>query len=210
MTPFIAEEFLSEYGALIEKAQLALTMVSLILALMQCYFGYRFLKFWISVVGFILGFAAGLAAAIHFLPDRPWYIWAIAAAAGILLAVLSYKVYLAGVFVFTGLLAAGAVGALMELPKIAGFFGAHFSADVIRIVTVVLAVIAFVAVGILGVKFSKPFIIVITSLTGAFFATRTLTGMVDLISKNELYQALALVLFAASGVLLQHLMNLKT
>ena len=184
-----------ELAVVTERIRPILLLASLVLALMQCYFGYKLLKFWITLAGFVTGFGLGLWAGFRFLPEKEWYLYLIALGAGILLGFLAFKLYLAGVFLFCGLLLAGAV--LMVLEKFA-------LPDIVQIAA---ALAAFAVGGILGVKFEKPLIIVITAVSGAVSATRVLMRLVPLLTENEGYALLAGMAIGGSGILLQFLMN---
>ena len=207
--PNLAQELLSlvDENAL-AKIQMILLLVSLVLALMQCYFGYRFLRFWIGVLGFFLGAVIGIAVSLRFFEIRTWYPWAIGLAAGALLSFLAYKLYLAGVFIFSGFTAASAVYAVTELPRVSEFLESLKGETVHRIIVIVLCVLAFVLVGILSVRFAKPFIIIVTSLSGALLASRTLVQLIPSMEEHPTYQLIAAAALGVSGVLLQHLMNL--
>lgn len=190
------------------KIQMILLLISLVLSLMQCYFGYRFLKFWIAVLGFILGAVAGVAVSVGFFGIDTWYPWAIGLAAGALLSFLAYKLYLAGVFVFSGFTASSAVYAVTELPAVRTFLEGLNGETTQRIIVIALCVIAFVVTGILSVKFAKPFIIVVTSLSGCLLASRTLVQLIPSMETHPEYQMIAAAALGVSGILLQHLMNL--
>ena len=190
------------------KVQMVLLLISLVLSLMQCYFGYRFLKFWIAVLGFILGAVAGVAVSVGFFGIDTWYPWAIGLAAGALLSFLAYKLYLAGVFVFSGFTASSAVYAVTELPAVRTFLEGLNGETTQRIIVIALCVIAFVVTGILSVKFAKPFIIVVTSLSGCLLASRTLVQLIPSMEMHPEYQMIAAAALGVSGILLQHLMIL--
>ncbi|MBE5996805.1 MAG: TMEM198/TM7SF3 family protein [Lachnospiraceae bacterium] len=190
------------------KIQMILLLLSLVLALMQCYFGYRFLKFWIGVLGFFLGTAVGFAVSLRFFEVRTWYPWAIGLTAGALLSLLAYKLYLAGVFVFSGFTAASAVYAVTELPAVNSFLANLKGETLHNIIVIAVCLIAFIVVGILSVKYAKPFIIIVTSLSGALLASRTLVRLIPSMEEKPVWQLAAAAALGASGVLLQHLMNL--
>ncbi len=170
-------------------------MVSLILALLQCYFGFRFIKFWITAAGVLLGAAIGLAVVYQFFPDREWYTYLIIAGAAILFGFLSYKLYVIGVFLFCGIIAAAAVYALLS----------EFQIE--QTILLVSCGLAFLVAGALGVRFQKPLIIVITAVSGAMTATRILSEIIPLFQENQGYRYILLGAFAVTGILMQFLMN---
>ena len=201
------EELLSLMGPeTIEKIRMLLALASLVLALMECYFGYKFLRFWIGVAGMILGCVLGITVALRFFEYNTWYPWVIMFICGVIFALLSYSIYKVGVFIFCGLIAASAIYAVMQLPVIAGrLTGVGDLAA--QIITFAPCLIAFILFGILAVKYSKPIIIVITAVAGAMLAVRTLSGLLPNLAASSLYQLVATAAFGISGIVLQHLMN---
>ena len=171
-----------------------LLTVSLIAGLFQCFFGYRFVKFWITLIGFILGFAAGLGVSSLFIESRVIR-YAVCVAAGMLIGFLSFKLYKAGVFIFIGL-----IGALICA-------AALYSSELPYYIILPVCLIVFIVCGILAVKFQKPVIIVITSVSGAAVTSRALTSMVDELGSVSYYPLLVFLGFAAAGILLQFISN---
>ena len=209
LDPALAQDLLSLVDEnTLAKIQMILLLISLVLALMQCYFGYRFLRFWIGVLGFFIGLALGVGISLRFFEFRTWYPWAIGLAGGALLSLIAYKLYLAGVFVFSGFTAASAVYAVTALHAVREFLESLRGETLHRIIVIAVCVIAFVLVGILSVKYAKPFIIVVTSLSGALLASRTLVQLIPSMEENPNFQLTAAAALGVSGVLLQHLMNL--
>ena len=193
---------------MLEKLQMLLMLVSLVLALMQCYFGYRFLKFWISVLGFILGAALGITVSLRFFEMRTWYPWAIGLFTGLLFAFISFKLYLTGVFIFSGGIAAAAVYACLTLPGCKAFLAGFGGETIGNIITIALCIAALVLFGSLSVRYSKPIIITVTSLSGAMLASSTLVKLIPTLGEQTEYRFIAAAALGISGVLLQHLMNL--
>lgn len=137
-------------------------LIGLILALLGCFFGYKMLKFWISLAGFIIGAAAGYAITYQITNDSAYALIG-TIVGGILLSFLSYKVYLVGVFLLAG-------------------FGAYFlSAAYLPLtgisLTAVSVIIGFI-VAILAVIYMRPAIIVITGLQNGIVAAGILTQLV--------------------------------
>lgn len=162
--------------------------------LVECYLGYRCIKALVAIVGFLLGFVIGfgLSARIY---TADYYLPAVVGIlAGILLALLAFKLYLLGVFIFCGSVAAGAVS---NLP----LSGEGFPS----VLKIILCIAAFVVVGILGVKFSKMCIIIITALSGAVSATNLLATPVAAIGENVGIRIAVIAIFAVSGIVIQRI-----
>ena len=78
-----------EFFTLYQHIQMGVLLFSLVLALLQCFFGFKFLKFWITLAGLILGAVVGGAIVAAFMPERPWYAYAIIALLAVIFAILS-------------------------------------------------------------------------------------------------------------------------
>lgn len=93
----------SGYGTVAEKYALVIMMAGLVFALLNCFMGYKLRKIWGSILGLVIGAAAGGGAAYYFLKDIKYA--AAAGIAGALVAgVLAWIFYKMGIFVLcTGL-----------------------------------------------------------------------------------------------------------
>ena len=82
--------------AVIDKLSLIFTVITVAVALLQCYAGYRMLRFWISLAGGLIGFAAGFGISYVNLKNTPVFIPVlIGVAAAALLGFLAFRLYLA-------------------------------------------------------------------------------------------------------------------
>ena len=88
-------------------------MIFLGLALLNCFLGYRLKKLWISMIGFLLGIAIGAGITALFSENKT-VILAAGLVVGILVALLSFRLYLIGVFFYA---------VLSAYPLIAGLIG---------------------------------------------------------------------------------------
>lgn len=163
-------------------------------AVLNCFFGYRLRKIWMSVWGFLIGAVAGALISAQFLPqDAVWPVILAGLAAGAVLALAAYKIYLAGMFLFGGgvvfLVAALLMGdSRWALP---------------------VAIVAGLAAGVLTVKFTRTAIIVSTSFGSAIALWRVLIGLEVLQPLFQKYPAtnttilLACLFMAVAGMLHQ-------
>lgn len=164
---------------------------SVALSLLQCFFGYRLLKLWVTVIGFLAGFALGFGISMYLIKDEAYLPAVIGLAAGVLLALLAFRLYLAGVFLFCGLIAFSAVQTI-SAPEGPGW----------DILMIVLGIVAFLAAGVLAVKFSRPCIIAVTAVSGAFNAVDALQTPVPALGDDGI-RLLAGILVAALGIAVQ-------
>ena len=141
-------------------------IVALVFALLGCFFGYKMLKFWISLAGLLIGAAAGFGIVYH-MTDNVAYGITAAVIGAVLAAFLAYKIYLAGVFVLFG-------------------FGAYFLSAAYLPLEGFLLTAASIAigiiVGILAVVYMRPAIIVITGLQNGLIAAGSLIKLIPKLS----------------------------
>ena len=183
---------------LLDQISAVFLVLSLITGIIQCFFGYRLLKFWITLFGFLLGFLLGYGISGQLASDSAAVPVLAGIAAGLLAGFLAFKIYLMGVFVFCGLLWFYLVSAI-----------SYPSGDGWTVLAFVLEIAAFVAVGILSVKFARPFIIVITAGSGAYAAVRALTSLAPSVTLLQVQNSrlIILLVLAACGIMLQFLMT---
>ena len=74
-----------------------LMLVCIAIALLNCFFGYRLLKFWISFTGFLIGGTAGYLIVNQYVNNVAYAILA-GFLLGLLIGFLAWRFYLAGVF----------------------------------------------------------------------------------------------------------------
>lgn len=171
--------------------------ISLLLSLASCFLGYKLMKLWIAVAGFILGFVLGDAVCALLKVESFGVFFLIGAVVGIALAILSFKLYKVGIFLLGAVLGGGIT--LLVLGTATWWY--------------ILAIIfAGIAIGALAVVAAKPVVIFSSSISGglsalqsagALFALSALTGSASTII---LWGGVAL---AVAGVVVQFITNKK-
>jgi hypothetical protein len=175
------------------------------LGLIECFFGYRILRFLLGVIGFIIG--AVIAGSLGFeLSDGSELISIAAAiAGGCVGAYLMYLLYIAGVFV---------IGAALGFMVVSFIFGLMNENPVTWIV-----IASSVAGGILAVIFQRPMIVIATSFGGSYAAVTSISyllmrnfnplepGFLNTLGENQLYR-MAIIWFALGvfGFVVQYMM----
>lgn len=160
-------------------------MIMLIFALLNCFLGYRLMKLWIAVIGFCIGLLAGVGLASIF-TENSWILLAAAVVGGILIALIAFKVYLVGVFLY---------GAIVAYGLIVGLIGQD------KWWSLAVCVIFALLVGILAVNYVRPSIIITTAISGGFTAAKEVLSWLSVADVRITY-ALAIVL-AALGIFIQ-------
>ena len=154
-------------GDLVSKLGIFLTLITLIFYIGECFFGYRLIRSWISILGFLFGAIGGYHLTV-LLFHQTGYAIAGAIIGGILLSALSYKVYLVGIF-FIASYSIFQIGiTLLPLESLLLF-----------LVSGILGILA----GNLAVKNMRPAIILITAFHGGIMVSRLLPEFVALPAK---------------------------
>jgi len=173
-------------GGVLDDLLQTVAAVICVIALIECFFGFRLFRIWIAICGFFLFGALGTAVA-YALSDKA----GIALFVGILTAIagafVAYRLYLAGVFLSCGLMGY-ILGYLLT--------GIYWPGIVLGLVF-----------GVLGVLFVKPVVILSTAISGGLLAGFTL---VIVFGGSSRAAALLLgLLLAAAGVYVQWVTNRK-
>lgn len=173
------------------KAGLFLTFLTLLFYVAESFLGYRLIRSWISVLGFAFGVVLGYRL-IHVFTDQSLYLLLGAILCGVLLSVLSYRVYLVGVFLVA------AYGVFQIAQTLLPMDGSLLT---------LAAILLGLAAGYLAVKFMRPAIIIITAFHGGVMARRYLPLFISLPAGcNALLAGLILGLI---GMIVQFLTSKK-
>lgn len=156
--------------------------VGLVIALIQCFFGYKIIRSWISIIGFLIGAVLGYSI-VYLIVGEMLYSFLGGIVGGILFALLAYKVYLFGVF---------AIASLSTYYLCVTYL--TMDIKYLQLVSVVIAIV----VAILAVKYMRPAIIVLTAFAGAFTAMETLPTFLPMASQNILLYTAILGLAGAA------------
>lgn len=165
-------------------------VISLIIAFVQCFFGYKIIRSWISILGFLLG-AAGGYGLVFSLTNNSTYGLIGGIVCAVILSVLAYRVYLSLVFVVAG---------LATYYICISFLPIH--ATYIQVVAIMLAIIA----AVLAMKYMRPAIICTTAFQGALAAAEILPVF---IAFDSSYVKIAGIILGIAGVIVQFLTTKK-
>jgi hypothetical protein len=160
--------------------------------LLECYMGYKGIKWLVAIVGFLIGFLLGFLISAGTFTQNAYLPTIIGIAAGVGLAFISFKLYLVGVFIYCGSMAFRVV-AYLPFEK-DGAQGA---------IQAVLCIAAFIIVGILAVKFARTCIIAVTAITGSINAVNLMCTPIAVLAENMILKIAVIVLIAVTGILVQ-------
>lgn len=151
----------SRYGNVAEKYTTGIMLAGLLFALLNCFMGYKLRKVWGSILGLVIGAAAGGIAGYYFLHEAKYVV--IAGLAGaVALGAFAWVFYKLGIFV----LCAGLVYALAN-----SFFSAP--TDTGRIICIAIGIFA----ATMAIGYEEYVIIGITGICGGLGAIRILFSM---------------------------------
>ena len=167
-----------------------LMLVCIAIALLNCFFGYRLLKFWISFTGFLIGGTAGYLIVNQYVNNVAYAILA-GFLLGLLIGFLAWRFYLAGVF-------------FMVLIMIFSLFLRVTPQERLYQILILAAGLLVSAAGaVAAVRLVRPAVILASAISGGFSAAADLAEFLKL---QELYLPLIVgVLLAAAGAGIQFL-----
>ena len=159
-------------------------IVAVLIGLMSCFFGYKLNKTLIAIMGLIIGFNLGIVVLPNFITDQT-IIYIVSAIIALLFGFISYNLYLVGIF----LLCAITVYSLCN--------NLGLESNIQTIISVISGIIA----GILGVKFTRPLIIISTSLAGATTIIENVFPLLNI--QNNIFELLLFLIIAILGITYQ-------
>ncbi len=165
-----------------------INIITIVIALATCFFGYKLNKILISLFGLIIGFNLGVTYLPNLLTDQT-IIYIISTIIAIAVGIISYKLYLIGVFLLCTLTAFILSGNL------------NLSENLQIIVSVVIGIVA----GILGVKFTRPIMIISTSLAGASALIENLLTLFNF--QNNTVEIILFIIITILGIMYQFKQN---
>lgn len=184
-----------EMKQVLDQLTVALTFLSVVFGLLQCFLGYRMLRFWVTLCGALIGFSLGFGIARSSMKDSAlWIPVLIGAVVAAVLGFVAFKIYLVGVFIFCGVLAAAAVQQI-SFPD----------GQVWQIVAVIVTIAVFILAGYLAVKLNRLVIILVTSVSGGLQASSGLRELVPELKASPNYAMICSVVIVGLGMLVQFL-----
>ena len=164
--------------------------IVLVFGLVNCILGYRLLRFWMMIFGFLMGAGAGFFGVYEAgASDKTIYV-VVMLIAGVVIAVISFAIFKAGIFI----IGAG-IGLTVTIYLI------HPTTSI----TFFLCLLTGVGLGFLALRYEREVIIVGTSILGGIlsgFATAKLTNMEEIP-----FGIIFSIGFALVGMLIQFAIN---
>lgn len=154
-------DFLSMVAEELGSVQISTVGVTLIIGILNCFLGYRLLKAWVGLTGFTAGALLAYSLVSRYTGNTLVQIGAIVSG-GLLLGLLAFHIYRLGVFLLCTTIGTTAVSILLQ-PK-----------DSLRFL---ICLGIGVLIGLLGMAFVKPMVILNTALGGGFSIAASVAGL---------------------------------
>ncbi len=164
--------------------------VVLVFGIMNCVLGYRLLRFWMMIFGFLIGAGIGLFAVYQIGFGEKLYYAVGMIGVGLILAILSFAVFKAGIFIMGAGIGLTLTVYIIHPTTSFSFF---------------ICLLAGVGLGMLALRYEREVIIVGTSILGGVlsgFATAKLANMEEIP-----FGIIFSVGFALVGMLIQFAIN---
>ena len=171
-----------------------LLAVSAVIAVLNCFLGYRLLKLWVTLVGFVIGAVVGYFATVEYVNNIGIAILT-GLLGGMLIGFLAFRVYLLGVFLISFVLV---FSMFLRIPA---------DSETLMLLVLGGGLIVALAVGIAAVKFVRPAVIMITGISGGLGAASDFLMLMK--DKEAVHVLGAGVILAVSGILVQFLTTRK-
>lgn len=194
---YLPEALTDALAQMMAIAGVVFLIISTIYALLNCFFGYQLKKVWVTLIGFGVGFLLGFLSCLIWIESSAVVGIAVAVGlvVGVLLALLAYRLYRVGVFLWMALLTFGSVASLFD--------------GNIEWLGIVLGVVAGVVVGVLSLRYLRPVCIFSTAINGGILAAQNIFTLCN-ITQVGIVLGVGLAL-AVLGMLLQfHLSKPKS
>lgn len=159
---FIESSLLPNIDRITETYSLVIAILSLVIGLIGCLFGYKLYRLFTTISGFFAGVFLGFFIGTNFFGHSNGIIILCCLVGGISLAIFSYHIYMAGIFVLCFFL---------------GFVGAANYIQATGNVAFLMATICGLVVGALAIKFVKPVIIIATTFVCGSSAAEAMVAL---------------------------------
>lgn len=188
------------------------TVIGLVIALLNCFFGLKLVRIWAALLGLVIGFALGYGVSVYFGASQTIAL-VIGLVAGIIFAGLGFTLYLAGVFLICWVMVFGVVVSFAGLLNTNALQGADgptavfYAGDTRLIVTLIVAAVLGLVVALIALKFVEPIIIFVTAIQGGLAAGSGITFLTGL---PGTYTHIVIgVILAVLGIIVQFIMDSK-
>lgn len=162
--------------------------ISLVIGAVECFAGFKIMKAMMAIWGFFIG--AMLGVVIGVVAESTILGFLLVIVFGVALAVLSFKFYLAGIFILTAFLTTIALYIMFE--------------------NIFVALLFAIGVGVLAIYFVKPVVIITTAISGAGIILSSAYLMMDLgMNGSPVVTVILWIPIALAGIAVQYITTQK-
>lgn len=163
--------------------------ISLVIGAVECFAGFKIMKTMLAIWGFFIGAMLGVVVGV--VAESTILGFILVLLFGVGLAILAYKLYLAGIFILTAFLTTIAFYVIFEHIAVALLLG--------------------IGVGVLAIFFVKPVVIISTAFSGAGIILSSAYLMMDLgMNANPVVTAILWIPIAFTGIAVQYITTRNT
>lgn len=173
-----------ELGYTLSQRQVVTAAIILAIGALWCFFGHFMRNFWGATVSFILGFLAGAVVGLHFTDDVN-FILILASITSVCFTYLTLRVQLLGSFLLTA------------------FFVSVLLITIIWANTSLLlgaSIFIGILIGLASLKLEAPIVIIVTSVTGGYFAGEAIRLIFE---TSRLIHLTTMIIIVVLGVFVQ-------
>lgn len=165
--------------------------IHIMFSLANCFFGYRLMKLWIAVAGFVIGAVIGFVIGEYFVLGTV-IATIIAIILGVVVAYLAFRIYKAGIFILSVFLSFSFLYALCT---------SYWDLGERNWIFIIAAILVGLVVGFLAIRSTRLVIILTTGISGAHGFVNGITALLKI---NTWYiTIIATVVLAIAGILWQ-------
>lgn len=162
--------------------------ISLVIGAVECFAGFKIMKAIMAIWGFFIGAMLGVVVGV--VSESTVLGFVLVIIFGVVLAVLSFKLYLAGVFILTAFFTAVALYIMFE--------------------NIFIALLLAVGVGMLSIFFVKPVVIITTAISGAGIILSSAYLMMNLeMNGSPIISTILWIPIALVGIVVQYITTQK-
>lgn len=180
-------QYMNSLNSFASDYQVIVAFIGIAFGIVLCFFGYKLCEFFIGFFSFILIGTLGFHFGKGFVNHNVLLEVLIFIAVGTIGAILAIKLYKIGVFIFSFIVGIGVITVAMG--PVTGL-------------SLIVGVVAGIVMGVFAVIMTKHVMIILTSISGAFYIGQNLGHLIKL---NSMYIIAISVLVGVVGLVVQYL-----
>ncbi|MDO4489922.1 MAG: hypothetical protein Q4B85_02455 [Lachnospiraceae bacterium] len=191
---------------ILAQYQSILLPAGILISLALCFMGYKYLNAWVAAFAFMAGLGGGYLVSSQMIYGSAYAPVLIGMLLGVILMLLTFLVFNAGVFCLTATMVGTVIYILPLMDRVRGIYlPGELGAQMVAAFPAVIALLLGVGAGVASLKSTRTVIILSTGITGAYRAVSFLISLfgaqVDI--HTRFVWLFVVVLLAALGVVVQ-------